>query len=149
MQSPTEPEISGDLNRSRESIGRRYEAVVHLSEALAVCNEPEEVTKILSQELREFFDFFEFYVIVYKQNSTDVEWAVLGPEKSQVATYAGVPVQERPSWRAYAMQEPVFVADWNADVTFPARLKEQLAGQGIQVGPLVFVPLTTPHKRLG
>jgi len=74
---------------------------------------------------------------------------VLGPEKSQVATYAGVPVQERPSWRVYATQEPCHIVDWNTDETVSARLKEGLAGQGIQVGPLVFVPLTTPHRRLG
>jgi len=149
MQSPTEREISGDVNRSPESIGRRYEAVLRLSEALAVCNEPEELTKILSQELRELFDFFEFYVIVYKQNSTDVEWTVLGPEKSQVATYAGVPVQERPSWRVYTTQEPYHILDWNTDKGVSIGLKQGLASQGIEVGPVVFVPLTTPHRRLG
>lgn len=149
MQSPTEREISGDVNRSPESIGRRYEAVLRLSEALAVCDEPEELTKILSQELREFFDFFEFYVVVYKQNSTDVEWAVLGPEKSQVATYAGVPVQERPSWRVYTTQEPYHILDWNTDKGVSIGLKQGLASQGIEVGPVVFVPLTTPHRRLG
>ena len=149
MQSPTEREISGDVNGSPKGIGRRYEAVLRLSEALSVCDEPEELTKILSQELREFFDFFEFYVIVYKQNSTDVEWAVLGPEKSQVATYAGVPVQERPSWRVYTTQEPYHILDWNTDKGVSIGLKQGLASQGIEVGPVVFVPLTTPHRRLG
>jgi formate hydrogenlyase transcriptional activator len=130
-------------------IGRRYEAVLRLSEALSVCDEPEELTKILSQELREFLDFFEFYVIVYEQNSTEVEWAVLGPEKSQVATYGGVPIQERPSWRVYTTQEPYHILDWNTDKGVSIGLKQGLASQGIEVGPLVFVPLTTPHRRLG
>jgi len=107
------------------------------------------LTKILLEELREFLDFFQFYIIVYKENSTDVEWAVLGPEKTQVATYAGVPVQERPSWRVYATQEPYHIADWNTDERVSTGLKQGLAGQGIEVGPLVFVPLTTPHRRLG
>lgn len=149
MGAPFKQDIGGHVPLPPPSDGRRYEAVLRLSEALSACREPEELTKILSRELREFLDFFEFYIVVYKQDSADLEWAVLGPEKSQVATYAGVPVQERPSWRAYVTQEPVFVPDWNTDVTFPAQLKEQLAGQGIQVGPLVFVPLTTPHRRLG
>jgi formate hydrogenlyase transcriptional activator len=146
MRAPFKHDIGGHVPRSD---GRRYEAVLRLSEALSACREPEELTKILSRELGQFLDFFQFYIIVYKENSTDVEWAVLGPEKSQIATYAGVPVQERPSWRVYATQEPCHIVDWNTDETVSARLKEGLAGQGIQVGPLVFVPLTTPHRRLG
>jgi PAS domain S-box-containing protein len=60
-----------------------------------------------------------------------------------------VPVQDRPSWRAYAAQEPFHIADWEADERVPARLKQGIAAQGLQIGPLVFVPLTTPHRRLG
>ena len=149
MQSPTEREISGDVNGSPGGIGRRYEAVLRLSEALSVCDDPEELTKILSQELREFLDFFAFYIIIYKQNSSEVEWAVLGPEKSQIATYGDVPVQERPSWRVYTTQEPYHILDWNTDRGVSIGLKQGLAGQGIEVGPVVFVPLTTPHRRLG
>ena len=31
----------------------------------------------------------------------------------------------------------------------PARLKQGVAAQGLDVGSLLFVPLTTPHRRLG
>jgi formate hydrogenlyase transcriptional activator len=74
---------------------------------------------------------------------------VVGSEKSLISAYADVPVQERPSWRAYATQEPFHIADWDADERVPARLKQGIAAQGLQIGPLVFVPLTTPHRRLG
>jgi formate hydrogenlyase transcriptional activator len=60
-----------------------------------------------------------------------------------------VPVQDRPSWRAYAAQEPFHIADWDADERVPARLKQGIAARGLPIGPLVFVPLTTPHRRLG
>ena len=129
--------------------GLRYEAVLRLSEALSACREPEELTKILSEQLGEFLDFLQFYIVVYKENSREVEWAVLGPEKSLVSVYSDVPVEERPSWWAYATQEPFHIADWNADERVPARLKQSLAAKGIEIGPLVFVPLTTPHRRLG
>jgi hypothetical protein len=33
------------------------------------------LTKILSQQLREFLDFLQFYIIVYKEKSSEVEWA--------------------------------------------------------------------------
>ena len=131
------------------SDGQRYEAVLRLSEALSVCTEPEELTSILSEELREFLDFLQFYIVVYKEKSSEVEWAVVGREKSLVSAYADVPVQQRPSWQAYTRQEPIHIADLNSDERVPGRLKQNLASQGIETGPLVFVPLTTPHRRLG
>ena len=129
--------------------GRRYEAVLRLSEALSLCQEPEDLTKILSEQLREFLDFLQFYIVIYKENSTEVEWAVVGREKSLVSAYADVPVEQRPSWQAYTTQEPFHIADFNTDERVPGRLKQNLAAQGIEPGPLVFVPLTTPQRRLG
>ncbi|MGB0124099.1 MAG: sigma 54-interacting transcriptional regulator [Silvibacterium sp.] len=149
MGSPSKYEISGDVSVLPRSTGRRYEAVLRLSEALSACREPEDLTKILSDQLRELLEFLQFYIIVYKENSTEVEWAVVGREKNLMAAYADVPVQQRPSWQAYTTQEPFHIHDWNTDERVPARLKEGIAAQGLDVGPLVFVPLTTPHRRLG
>src|SRR5580658_6717039 len=141
--------MSPEISIRASDTGQRYEALLRISEALSACREPEDLTSILSDHLREFLDFFQFYIIVYKENSTDVEWAVVGSERSLISAYADVPVQERPSWRAYATQEPFHIADWDADGRVPARLKQGIAAQGLQIGPLVFVPLTTPHRRLG
>jgi formate hydrogenlyase transcriptional activator len=142
-------ELDPDTSVWAPGEGRRYEAVLRISEALSACREPEDLTKILSEQLREFLDFFQFYVIVYGENSSDVEWAVIGSEKSLISAYADVPVEDRPSWRAYAAQEPFHIADWDADERVPSRLKQGIAAQGLEIGPLVFVPLTTPHRRLG
>jgi PAS domain S-box-containing protein len=140
--------MSGDSNIPR-SDGRRYEAVLRLSEALSMCTEPENLTKVLSEQLHEFLAFLEFYIIVYKENSTQVEWAVVGREKNHVAAYADVPIEQRPSWQAYTTQEPFHIRDWNTDERVPERLKHGIAAQGLNLGPLLFVPLTTPHRRLG
>ena len=148
MNSPPELAISGDAG-VRQTDGQRYEAVLRLSEALSLCREPEDLTRVLSEQLREFLKFSHFYIIVYKENSAEVEWAVLGQERNLIAVYSHIPVQERPSWRAYATQEPFYIADLTSDERIPARLKQNLADQGIKQGPLVFVPLTTPHRRLG
>ena len=141
--------MGGDAYIQPRSDRQRYEAVLRLSEALSLCTEPEDLTKILSEELREFLDFLQFYIVVYKEKSSDVEWAVVGREKSLVSAYADVPVQQRPSWQAYTKQEPIHIADLNTDERVPGRLKQNLASQGIETGPLVFVPLTTPNRRLG
>jgi formate hydrogenlyase transcriptional activator len=149
MGSTSKCETSRDVSVQPWGAGRRYEAVLRLSEALSQCREPEDLTEILSDQLREFLEFLQFYIIVYKENSTEVEWAVVGREKSLVAGYADVPVEQRPSWRAYSTQEPFHIHDWNTDERVPTGLKEGIAAQGLDVGPLVFVPLTTPHRRLG
>ena len=70
--------------------------MLRLSEALSLCPEHEDLTKILSEQLREFLAFLQFYIIVYKENSTEVEWALVGREKSLAAAYADVPVGQRP-----------------------------------------------------
>src|SRR5579863_1648405 len=77
------PEISIRVSEA----GRRYEAVLRISEALSACREPEDLTRILSEQLGEFLDFFQFYIIVYKENSTEIEWAVVGSEKSLISAY--------------------------------------------------------------
>jgi formate hydrogenlyase transcriptional activator len=141
--------ISPAVSLQERGEGKRYEALLRISEALSACREPEDLTRILSEQLGESLDIFQFYIIVYKENSTEVEWAVLGAEKSLISAYADVAVQDRPSWRAYLTQEPFHVADWNTDERVPPRLKQGIAAQGLEVGPLVFVPLTTPHRRLG
>jgi PAS domain S-box-containing protein len=146
---PPKHDMAGDAHILPRSDGRRYEAVLRLSEALSVCTEPEELTKILSEQLREFLDFLQFYIIVYKEKSAEVEWAVVGREKSLMAAYADVAVEQRPSWQAYSTQQPFHIQDWSTDERVPARLKQGIAAQGLDVGPLAFVPLTTPHRRLG
>src|ERR1700751_4189594 len=141
--------MAEDASILSRSEGRRYEAVLRLSEALSVCPEPEDLTTLLSEQLREFLAFLQFYIIVYKENTTEVEWAVVGREESMVAAYANVPVEQRPSWQAYITQEPFHICNWSTDERVPAALKQGIAAQGLDVGPLVFVPLTTPHRRLG
>jgi formate hydrogenlyase transcriptional activator len=141
--------MNGNASIPSRTRGGRYEAVLRISEALSACRETEDLTRILSEQLRGFLDFFQFYIVCYKENSTEVEWAVVGSEKNLISAYADVPVEDRPSWRAYATQQPFHIADWDADERVPARLKQGIADQGLHIGPLVFVPLTTPHRRLG
>ena len=94
------PSASGAIGIPRRSDEGRYEAVLRLSEARSSCREPEELTKILSEQIGAFLDFLQFYIIVYKENSTEVECAVLGGEKSVISVYADLPVRQRPSSQA-------------------------------------------------
>jgi PAS domain S-box-containing protein len=149
MSSLTKRETGEGAYSPPQVAARRYEAVLRLSEALSQCREPEDLTTILSAELREFLPFLQFYIVVYKENSDEVEWVVVGREKSLIAAYANVPVQERPSWQAYKTQEPFHIREWETDERVPAQLRKGVADLGLDQGPLVFVPLTTPDRRLG
>jgi hypothetical protein len=62
--------MSAHVSKPVANSALRYEAVLRLSEALSTSREPEELTKTLSEQLREFLDFFQFYIIVYKENSS-------------------------------------------------------------------------------
>src|SRR5258708_3238628 len=84
-------EMSPEISIRVSEAGRRYEAVLRISEALSACREPEDLTRILSEQLHEFLDFFQFYIIVYKENSTELEWAWVGSEKSTIRSYAELP----------------------------------------------------------
>jgi PAS domain S-box-containing protein len=149
MSSLTKRGTGGRAYSPPQVAARRYEAVLRLSEALSQCREPEDLTAILAEELREFLTFLQFYIVLYTENSDEVEWAVVEREKKIAFTYAGVPIQERPSWHAYKTQEPFHIREWDTDERVPANLKKGVAALGLEVGPLVFVPLTTPDRRLG
>jgi hypothetical protein len=60
-------EVDANVSIRARGEGRRYEAVFRISEALSVCREPEDLTKILSEQLRGFLDFFQFYIIVSRK----------------------------------------------------------------------------------
>jgi PAS domain S-box-containing protein len=149
MSSLTEHGTGEGVYSPPQVAGRRYEAVLRLGEALSQCRDPEDLTAILSEELREFLPFLQFYIVLYTENSDEVEWAVVEREKKIAATYGDVPVQERPSWHAYKTQEPFNIRDWSTDERVPANLRKGVSALGLEVGPLVFVPLTTSHRRLG
>lgn len=149
MKSVTRSEITGNVGAAQASAERRYDALLRLSEVLSRCQDPEDFTALLSEQLRDCLEFLHFHLIVYQENSEAVEWAVIGREKSLVAAYSNVPVQQRLSWQAYKTQEPVCIGDLNTDARVPERLKQGIAEQGLEVGPLIFVPLTTAHRRLG
>src|ERR1700730_11640894 len=124
---------------------QRYEALFRISEALSACGEPEELARVLADQLRELISFDHLDVLVFKEDSNEIEWR--GQGEGSIAL-PDIPVEETASWHVYHTQEPLHVADWNADATFP-QLKRLLEKVGRKVGSVIRVPLTTAHRRLG
>jgi len=137
--------INTDSQLALETHAQRYEALLRISEAVSACREPEEVSRVLAEQLRQLVTVDFLDVLVFKENSDEIEWHVIS--ELQIA-YTDLPIEETANWHVYHTQEALHIADVSADTRFP-RLKQLLANNGIEVGSVIRVPLTTAHRRLG
>ena len=127
---------------------QRYEAVLRISQALSACREPEELARTLADQLIDFLSFDHLDVVIFKENSTEVEWQAWG--KGPLPS-PDLPIEELPGWNVYNSQELLHIRDWSKDERFP-RLKKLGTELGVaseSIGSIVRVPLTTPTRRLG
>src|SRR5712671_4115924 len=124
---------------------QRYEALFRISEALSACGEPDELTRVLADQLRELISFDHLDALIFKEDSNEIEWQGWGTEP---IAFPDLPVEETSTWHVFRTQKPLHVADWNTDDTFP-RAKRILENAGIRLGSVIRVPLTTAHRRLG
>jgi formate hydrogenlyase transcriptional activator len=124
---------------------RLYEAVLRISEVFSSCCRPEELGRTLADNLVDFISFDHLDFIVFKENSSEIEWHAWG--KGPLPR-PDLRLEELPSWLVYNTQKPLHIADWNLDERFP-ELKQWTSEIGLNIGSVVRVPLTTPHRRLG
>jgi formate hydrogenlyase transcriptional activator len=126
-----------------ETSCHHYEAVMRISEAIAVCREPEELASTLADEIGDFLHFDHLYLTVLKENSSEIEYLAWGKGS---LPFPDLPVEDLPMWQAMASGDPQHTADWDAEERYP-RFKEW--AKKMRLGSGVRVPLTTPHRRLG
>jgi formate hydrogenlyase transcriptional activator len=124
---------------------QRYEAVLRISEAIAACSEPEELARTLADGLGEFLNFGHLYLMIFKENSREIESMVWGKGPLPLPD---LPVEELPTWEAFDSQQPTYIPDWSSEHRFP-RAKAWCTQLGVKLASSVAVPLTTPHRRLG
>src|SRR5882757_968016 len=137
--------MSAELQLALGTDAERYAALFRISEALSACGEPEQLARVLADQLRGLIGFDHLDVLILKENSSEIEWHEWG---TKPAAFPNLPVEETSSWHVYNTQEPCHIADWNANDKFP-RLKRILENSGTKIGSVIRVPLTTPHRRLG
>jgi formate hydrogenlyase transcriptional activator len=137
--------MSTDLLIPARTNTRHYEGVLRISEALSACRDPEQLARTLADKLVEFIPFDHLDVQVFKRNSSEIEWRAWGKGPLPPSDFR---LEELPGWLVYNTQEPLHIADWNLDERFPD-LKQWTRTLGLDIGSVVRVPLTTPHRRLG
>jgi GAF domain-containing protein len=122
--------MSGNVHIPLESSARRYQAVLRISEALVECRAPEELARTLADLLGEFLSFDHLDLLIFKENSTEVEWHMWG--KGGPPPGEHLPVEDLPRLPVYSEQELVHIAAWNAAERYP-RLKQFLAERGAKL----------------
>jgi len=124
---------------------QRLGTLFRIFEAFSACGEPDELARALAEQLRDLISFDHLHALIFKENSNEIEWQGWGTE---AIALPHLPVEETSNWRVFSTQEPLHVADWDADGNFP-QLKRLLENEGYTIGSVIRVPLTTPHRRLG
>ncbi len=137
--------MSTEVLSSSPSSTYRYKAVLDISKALSAYRNPEELASILADKLGQFLRFNHLDVVTFKENSPEVECLAWGKGSLPVPSLSA---EELCAWQLFDTEEPLHIADWNKDERFPS-LKRFTATNGIDIGSVVRVPLTAPHRRLG
>jgi formate hydrogenlyase transcriptional activator len=137
--------MSTDSQLALGTDARRYEALFRISEALSACREPEELSRVLADQLRELISFDFLDVIVFKENSDEIEWRVT-PEIRIACT--DLPIEETVSGHVYHTQDALHIPDWSVNTSFP-RVTQLMLNREVKLGSSICLPLTTAHRRLG
>ena len=58
----------------------RYVAVFRIFDALSACGEPEELARVLADQLRDLISFDHLDALIFKENSNEIEWQGWGTE---------------------------------------------------------------------
>src|SRR3984957_5726726 len=124
---------------------QRLGTLFRIFEAFSACGEPDELARVLADQLRDLISFDHLDALIFKENSNEIEWQGWGTE---AIALPDLPVEETSNWYVFSTQEPLHVADWNADGNL-LQLKRLLENGGYKIGSVIRVPLTTPHRRLG
>jgi len=124
---------------------QRHDAILRVSEAIYACREPWQLSSVLAEELGRFLAFDHLDVLVFKEESAEIEWHTIGKGSWRLPD---IPVEELTAWYVYNSQEPLYIPDWQTDDRFP-RLRLLSAAAGAEIGSVVRVPLTTAYRRLG
>lgn len=129
-----------------EADAQRYGALFRISEAVCACREPEEVVRVLAEQLQGFIRFDHLDGLIYKEDSKEIEWH--GWWGTEPIVFPDFSVEETSTWHVFRTQEPLHIADLNSENLFP-QLKRVLVNGHSRIGSIVRVPLTTAHRRLG
>src|SRR5258706_11951695 len=137
--------MSEAVQRAAETVTKRYEALLRVSQTLISIRSSEELFRLLASELRSVMNFYVMGVGIYDEKAHEMRTTSYGEP--------GVPLQapkfapeETFSWWVYQHQQPLIIPSLDAETRFPA-VAGMLKSRGVR--SVCALPLTTVHRRLG
>ena len=122
-----------------------YTAVLRISDALSACCRPQQLARVLADELEGCVLFEYLEVAVFREGSEETEWLEWGKGP---LLFPEIPEEELEDWQVSDGQDQLYIPEWNSDTRFP-RLQQLAEAMGHTIGSAIRLPLTTPHRRLG
>jgi len=138
--------MSGTIQRpGEESVTKRYEALLRVSQTLISIRSSEELFRLLARELRAVVKFHVMGIGIYDEKTHEVHLTSYGEpgDSLQVPKFAP---EETFTWWVYQHQQPLIIPSLDAETRFP-RVAEMLKNRGVR--SVCALPLTTVHRRLG
>ena len=124
-----------------------YEALIRVSQTIAVHRDPETLFRALTKELRNVIKFDSIAELQYDETGRVVHWHLAEKCKQMVDEHCPKISEEESIHRwVYEHQEPVVIPDVERETRF-SRMVRVVSQCGIRSA--CALPLTTVHRRLG
>jgi formate hydrogenlyase transcriptional activator len=130
-----------------ETYTHRYEALLRMAKAMAVCNDCDTAGSVLTGELSHVVPFDYLHLVGFQNGTRIVTWEVLHVNGStlDVSDREGF-LRDAPTDWVHESQQVLATADWRQEIRFPT-YKEFLAQLGII--STCSLPLARGARRLG
>lgn len=125
----------------------RYEALLRMAKAMAICCDCESAADVLIREMRQVIPFDYLHLVAFENGSNIVSWEVLhaNGRTLDVSDRDGF-LRDAPIHAVYESQEPHVTSDWRKESGYPA-YKEFLEQLGVI--STCSLPLARGQRRLG
>src|SRR3989441_6191501 len=130
-----------------ETLAEQYQALLEVSEAIAVQRDLPSLFHDLAQRLHRVVNFEHMRLLLYDAERNVMRLHVLEvTETGKLPACCDLPVEESPGGWAWKTQQPLVISQVEKDTRFP-RVMPMMVEQGVK--SFCVVPLTTAQRRLG
>ena len=133
--------------RQPETHTQRYEALLRMAKAMAVCRDCDAAEDVLTRELQQVADFDYLHLVAFENATQAVSWELLhvNGRTLDVSDRQGF-LRDAPTDWVHESQQPFVTADWQQEQRFPQH-REFLKHLGIV--STCSLPLSRGARRLG
>ena len=135
--------MGGESGVTNEEIHR---AVIALSRSIAGRTDLPSLVAGVAESLRRIFTFDHAGLVLHDPKENTMHGYILNEPGNPVITSLQLPVEEDPAGWVWLHQQPLFVADLQAEARWASSVR---VARGLGIRSLVLVPLTSGEHRLG